>query len=151
MNNTANLNSGAMSTTESRGPRSILRSIGAVFAGILAIFVLSLGTDVVMHATGVFPPGFQPMSTPLWVLAMAYRIVYGIAGGYITARLAPHKPMGHALALGLVGIVLSTIGVASTWNGGPEYGPKWFSLALIAISVPCAWLGGKLRLRQLGQ
>ena len=72
-------------------PHRTLKSIGAVFAGIIVVVVLSLATDILMHATGIFPPWFQPMTTPLWVLATAYRIVYGIAGGYITARLAPDR------------------------------------------------------------
>ncbi len=133
---------------ETNRPRYLIRSIGAVLAGVIAIIILSLGTDVVMHATGIYPPWFQPMSTPLWLVATAYRIVYGILGGYITARLAPARPMQHALALGIVGIVLSIAGLVGTWNAGPEYGPRWFPLALVAIALPCAWLGGKLRVMQ---
>jgi uncharacterized membrane protein required for colicin V production len=75
--------------SETKPPRGILRSIGAVLAGVVAVIVLSLGTDVVLHATGIYPPWFQPMAGGLWVLALGYRIVYGVAGGYIAARLAP--------------------------------------------------------------
>ena len=130
---------------ETQPPRRILQSIGAVFAGLVAVFVLSLGTDVVLHATGIYPPWFKPMSTPLWMLATAYRIVYGIVGGYIAALLAPNRPIGHALALGIIGVGLSTLGVVGMWNEGPEFGPKWYPLALVAISIPCSWIGGKLR------
>jgi len=80
--------------------KNTLTSIGAVLAGFVAVFVLSLGTDVVLHATGVFPPWGQPMSDVLLLLATVYRTVYGVAGSYITARLAPDRPMGHALVLG---------------------------------------------------
>lgn len=133
--------------SETQHPRRTLRSIGAVLAGVLTVIVLSLGTDVVLHATGIYPPWFQPMADALWVLALAYRIVYGIAGGYIAARLAPNRSMAHALALGVVGLALSIAGVAANWNKGREYGPKWFSLALIATALPCAWIGGVIRLR----
>lgn len=131
--------------SETNQPRSILRSIAAVFAGVVAVFILSLGTDMVLHATGVFPPWFQPMAGMLFMLALAYRIVYGVAGGYITARLAADRPMAHAIALGVVGLLLSILGTAGTWNKGPEFGPKWYPLALVATALPCAWLGGKLR------
>lgn len=124
------------------------KSFGAVFAGLILIIVLSLGTDILMHATGIYPPWFKPMSTPLWILATAYRIVYGIAGGYLTARLAPNRPMGHAFVLGLVGFVMSIAGAASTWNMGPEFGPKWYPILLVLIALPCSWLGGKLFVRQ---
>ncbi|HET6669975.1 MAG TPA: hypothetical protein VFH15_07050 [Pyrinomonadaceae bacterium] len=128
------------------GP-NILRSIAAVIAGLLIIFALSLGTDLVMHATGIFPPWFQPMATPLWLLALAYRSVFAVLGCYITARLAPNQPMKHAILLGVIGLFLSVVGVVSTWNAGPEFGPKWYPLALVASSLPCAWLGGKLARR----
>ena len=133
--------------SETRDSSRILRSIGAVLAGLLVIFVLSLGTDVVMHATGIFPPWFQPMAGSLWVFALAYRSLYAVLGCYITARLAPNRPMKHAMILGVIGVVLSTVGVASTWNAGPAYGPHWYGLALIASSFPCAWIGGKLASR----
>jgi hypothetical protein len=129
--------------------RSIARSIGAVFVGLLFIVILSLLTDVVMHATGIYPPWFQYMPDSLFLLATAYRIVYSILGSYLTARLAPHRPMLHALILGIVGTVLSIAGALTTWNKGSEFGPKWYPIALIVLAVPLAWIGGKLRVKQL--
>ena len=134
--------------SETQRPRRIGRSIVAVLTGLLAIVILSIGTDMALHATGVFPPAGQPMAGALWLLATAYRIVYGVAGSYIAARLAPDRPMRHALALGLVGVALSTVGAVVTSNEGPAFGPKWFSLGLIAIAMPCALVGGRLRDRQ---
>jgi multisubunit Na+/H+ antiporter MnhB subunit len=122
----------------------VLRSIGAVLAGVIAVVVLSIGTDLLLHATGVFPPWGQPMNDGLFVLATGYRVAYAVLGGYIAARLAPNRPMAHALVLGVVGVVLSTIGAAATWNKGPEFGPHWYPLALVVTALPCAWAGGKL-------
>jgi len=124
--------------------RNILRSVGAVVAGLLFVIIITTATDGLLHATGIFPPWGQPMSDSLFVLAFAYRIVYGIAGGYVTALLAPNKPVNHAVLLGVAGFVLSLAGAAATWNRGPEFGPKWYPLALIVIAIPTAWLGGKL-------
>jgi len=124
--------------------RSILRSVGAVLAGLLFVIIITTATDALLHAIRIFPPWGQPMSDSLFVLAFAYRIVYGIVGGYITARLAPDKPVKHAILLGVIGFVLSLAGALATWNRGPEFGPKWYPLALIVIAIPTAWLGGKL-------
>ena len=135
--------------TNTNQPRRLGRSIVAIVAGLLVIFVLSLGTDVVLHATGVYPPWFQYMPDSLFVVATAYRAVYSILGAYLTARLAPNRPMQHALILGVIGVVLSTLGAIGTWNKGPEFGPRWYPLALIALSLPLSWLGAKLRLMQL--
>jgi hypothetical protein len=130
-------------------PRRILRRIGAVLAGLLAIIILSSATDMALHATGVFPPSGQPMADALFLLATAYRIVYGVAGGYLAARLAPDRPMQHALTLGVVGLAISIAGAVATWNAGPAFGPKWYPLALIALALPCAWAGGRLREMQV--
>src|SRR5881628_928924 len=129
---------------ETQSPRRPLRSVGAVLAGFIAIFVLSTVTDVVLHVTGVFPPWGQPMSDGLFLLATAYRVVFSIAGCYIAARLAPDRPMWHALALGVVGIVVSGVATVVTWNKGPAFGPHWYPIALVLVSIPCAWAGGRL-------
>jgi hypothetical protein len=124
-----------------------LRGIGAVFAGLLAIIVLSTGTDVLMYAASIFPPpGEVPMQDALFLLSLGYRIVYSILGAYLAARLAPDRPMGHALALGVVGLVLSIAGAVLMW----EAGPVWFHFALIAVALPCAWVGGQLREMEVG-
>jgi hypothetical protein len=130
-------------------PSNIPRSIGALLAGFVFVFVLSIGTDVALHASGVYPPWFHAMSTSLWLLATAYRTVYCIAGCYIAARLASARPMMHAMVLGILGLAVSTVGVVSTWNRGPDFGPHWYPLALVATALPCAWIGGWLRVRQM--
>lgn len=130
--------------TEPERPRRPLRSIWAVLAGLLFIFIVTTVVDVVLHATGVFPPWGKPMSDGLFGVATAYRIVISIAGCYIAARVAPDRRMGHALVLGAIGVVISAIGAAVTWNRGPEFGPHWYPLLLVVVSIPCAWVGGKL-------
>jgi hypothetical protein len=130
--------------TEAKHPRRVLRSIGAVVAGLLFVIVITTATDAILHATGIYPPWGLPMAGSLFLIALAYRIIYGIAGGYITARLAPDRRMMHALILGLIGFGLSLLGTLATWNRGPEFGPKWYPISLIVIAIPTAWIGGKL-------
>ncbi len=133
-----------MSTTEGAPPRRLLRSTGAVLAGLVAVFVLSLGTDQVLHSLQVYPPWGQPLyDTGLLLLALAYRIVYGIVGGYVVARLAPRNPMRHALVIGIVGLVISTAGVIAATR--MDLGPMWYPVVLLLTALPCAWLGGLLR------
>jgi hypothetical protein len=134
--------------SDSEPRRRILRSILAVLAGFVAVVVLSVGTDELLHATGVFPPSSQPMSNALFLLATAYRCLYAVAGSYVTARLAPRRPMKHALVVGAVGLVLSLLGAVTTWDRGPEFGPHWYPLALVATALPCAWTGGRLGTRE---
>lgn len=130
--------------TSTHRPRRILRRVGAVAAGLLAIFAVTTVTDLVMHATGVYPPsGAPPMSSALFLLAFAYRFVFDVAGCWLTARLAPDRPMRHAMVLGAIGLALSIAGAAAMWTAGPH----WYPIALAASALPCAWLGGRLQRR----
>ncbi|MCU1240732.1 MAG: hypothetical protein JWO71_1458 [Candidatus Acidoferrum typicum] len=139
--------------SETHSPRRVLRSIGAVLAGMVVGIVITLGTDELLHVVGVFPPWGQSMVgfDGALLLATAYRVVYGVAGSYIIARLAPNRPMLHALVGGVIGLVVSAVGAVATWNSGPAFGPHWYPLALVVTALPSAWAGGKLRLIQLRQ
>jgi hypothetical protein len=120
------------------------RSIGAVVAGLLAVIVASIAADIVMHSVGALPATGQAMGHGHAALALAYRVVIGVLGGYVTARLAPHRPVAHAIVLGGIGTAISMIGVAATWSAGPEFGPKWYPVVLAATALPCAWAGGRI-------
>jgi hypothetical protein len=137
--------------SETQPPRRIGRSIGAVLTGIVVGIILTIGTDIALHAVGVFPPWGESMVgyDGALLLATVYRVVYGVLGSYIIARLAPDRPMRHALVAGAIGLVVSIVGAAVTWNKGPAFGPHWYPLALIVLAMPQSWAGGKLRVMQL--
>ncbi len=122
--------------------KNTFKSIGAFFAGFIAIFVLSYGTDTVLEAIGVFSSGPLPMygSESLIITILIYRLIYSVVGCYIAARLAPVFPMRHAIALGVFGFVFSLIGAIV----GRDLGPAWYLWGLVVFALPCAWLGGKL-------
>ena len=134
--------------SEAQPSRRILRSIGAILAGMIVGIALSIGTDLAMHSIGVFPPQDPAASGP-WLLATGYRTIYGILASYIAARLAPDRPMQHALLLGAIDFLVSVLGVIYSWNQGPEFGPHWYPITLVVLALPAAWLGGKLCVTQL--
>lgn len=122
---------------------SRLRSTGAVFSGLITVVVLSLGTDQVFHVLDVYPPWGAPMRNPgLCLLALSYRTLFGVAGSYIAARLAPRNPMRHAMVLGAIGFVLSLAGAIATIP--MDLGPAWYPVSLVVTALPGAWLGGIL-------
>jgi hypothetical protein len=130
-------------------PRSVWRSTFAVIAGFVAIFVLSLATDQVLHSLGIYPPWGEPMrETSLNLLALSYRLVYDTFGCYLTARLAPRNAMRHALILGGIGFVLSSLGAVGAIMA--DMGPAWYPILLALSSLPSAWFGGWLASRRQG-
>lgn len=142
-----------MATTSSLRPArhsNKLRSIGAVLAGILVGAIPSVLTDMLLSRLGVLPHLGQPAGDLPLLLATVYRTVYGVAGSYVTARLAPDRPMGHSLVLGILGFVVSFAGAVATWNRQPSLGPHWYPVTLVVLAIPTAWVGGKLWAMQLG-
>ena len=125
------------------------RSIWAVVAGVLVIIGVTTLVDIVLHAAGVFPPMEQPINDALALLATSYRIVISIGGAWLTARLAPDKPMKHAMILGYVGVALGLVGLVATWNLG--LGPRWYPIALVVLAIPQCWAGGKIYEMQSGK
>ena len=123
------------------------KSIWSVAAGVLFIIIVTTLVDVLLHVTKVYPPVDVPLDDQLSALATSYRIVISVAGAWLTARLAPDKPMKHAMILGVVGTILGIVGAVATWNKG--MGPRWYPVLLAALAIPQCWLGGWLRVRQL--
>jgi hypothetical protein len=127
----------------SAAPRSVGRSIAAIAAGFLTVVVLSLATDQALHVLSVYPPWGQPMHEPgLNALALAYRIVFTVLGGYVTARLSPDSSLRLVWILAFIGLFFGTVGAISTIP--MHLGPAWYPIALALTAVPCTWGGGAL-------
>lgn len=121
-----------------------LKSIGAVIAGFAALAILSTITDSVLQKTGVMKT--EPFDeNPVWLIAIivAYRTVFNTLGCYLAARLAPSKPMKHAIVLGIIGFVLTIVGLIVMW----DIPPRWYPISLIVLTLPAAWLGGKMAIK----
>lgn len=125
------------------------QSVWAIVAGVLFIIVVTTLVDIVLHVVGVFPPMTQPLNDALALLATSYRIVIGVAGAWLTARLAPGKPMKHVLILGVVGTALGLVGVVATWKLG--LGPRWYAMTLAVLAIPQCWAGGRIYEMQSGK
>jgi hypothetical protein len=121
-----------------------LRSAGAVVAGFATVVVLSMGTDAVLHSTGIYPPLDQPQGAWTLVVALIYRTAFTIAGGYVTAALAPRNALRHAVLLGAIGTLFGALGAVSMWS----YGEHWYPIALTVLALPSTTFGGWLKSRR---
>lgn len=121
---------------------TILKSIGAALAGILAGALPAVATDYVLESNGILPSDNLYVATWLVWVVLAYRIAYTVFGCYVTAKLAPKKPMAHAIAVGLLGAAVSAFGAYATRD--MNLGPQWYAWTLAALTVPTGWIGGYL-------
>lgn len=120
------------------------KSIGAALAGIIVIVILSVVTDYILESTGIFPPPDQGLFvTWMLMLALVYRSIYGVIGGYVTAAIAPARPMKLVIILGIIGTVASIFGAIAGW----DLSAHWYPIALVITALPTTWWGGKLKTR----
>ncbi len=132
------MTSDAASTEPAPGNR--WRSVRAVLAGTLAVIVLSLVTDEILHVLHVYPPWSDKMPEPgLNALALSYRCLFNVVGATVTARLAPRNPIFHLWVFGFIGLALGTLAAIVTVP--LHLGPSWYPILLAASALPCTWLG----------
>ena len=117
----------------------LLRSIGALAAGLVTLAALCVLTDKLLVAAHVFPSpeAHRPYTLALLAIVAAYCTLYTLVGGYVTARLAPTRPVAHAVILGMLGMALSTLGTLNQW----QIGDGWNAITLVAEGIPFCWLG----------
>lgn len=122
------------------------KSIGTVVTGFLTIAILSIVTDLIVEGVGLLPPATQPEAYLWWHLAIAlfYRSVYAVVGGYLTAKLAPSKRMTHVIALAVIGTIIGTLGTIANWDKAVMSG-VWYPVVLLITSPLFVWWGGTMK------
>lgn len=125
----------------------MLRSVAAVVAGFLYIGALSFGADVFLRQwmPTAFDSTGRVLSTSVLLLIIGYVGIFAVSGCYLTARLAPKAPMRHALVLGGLGLLFNIAGTIAFWDTAPA----WYHVISLALVMPYAWLGGRLRESEL--
>ena len=125
-----------------------LRGIGCLLAGMITGAVPAIATDFILERTGVFPSFAEQMEhgLPVWwmlLLALTYRLIYQTLGSFVTAKLAPDRPMFYVAIGAAIGFVVCVIGTIVMWDKGSH----WYPIALAVLTPPTAWLGGALATR----
>ena len=123
-----------------RNAVTILRSIGAVVAGYLVEGLLVM--TLVVLAVIIVPQWQETADGAYLATNMMLNVIAAIAGGYVCARLSPDRPLGHALALGLVTLLLGVLYALHmpTEASRPAL-PDWNGTAIAMIALPSILLG----------
>ena len=133
--------------------RPALRSIAAVVAGFIAASIVMLVIEttngrVLYPELGKVAEGMTDRDTiralmataPVgaFLVVIAGWILGGVAGGWVTARLAAQATIGHGLVLGSL---LTLAGIANNVMVPP---PLWFWIASLVVLMPAAYVGARL-------
>ena len=118
------------------------KSLLAILLGFLTAGLLCLGTHALFGLLGLFPPLGEQISIGfsdplmLWT-SLAYHTLYGMVGGYITARYARFRVFAISLLAStrLVANILVSVLLR-------QHYPAWYLLLVILVSFPAVWIGG---------
>jgi hypothetical protein len=127
---------------------SLLGHIVPVLVGVVVALVLTLVTSGMLAANGTLPPAdVAARNTRALLIVTLYRALFAIVGSHLAARLAPtgNPRIPYALAVGMVLLALNAVGAVTTRGQVP----LWYSLTAIALTVPCAILGGATAVRAM--
>jgi hypothetical protein len=132
----------------------ILRSLGAVFAGLLTVVVLVTVGEALGHWLFPMPPGIDTRNTesvrvameagkiPLATLAsvLVAWLVAALGGSWVAARQAGCAPLAHGLTVGAIelALALALIMLLSIPH------PLWIWAAALVGIPGAAWLGAWL-------
>jgi hypothetical protein len=126
----------------------MIRSVLAVLAGIGALTATSFAIEAAANPLmmRIFPHALPnraaiSQSLPASLFLFAYTALCVACGGYVTAWIGSRSPVRHALIMGVVQVALTVWAMLSLPNEAPLR--NW--LVAILLTVPCAWVGGRLR------
>lgn len=107
--------------------KGLFNGIAAVFAGFVAILLLSLFAEYALLKIGVYAEGRN--TTGMLLLAIAKDFIIGTIGAWFTIWLGRKHNLLHAAALAAVMIAIVLIPVSTNWGKNP----LWFSLTMLTL------------------
>ena len=113
-----------------------MRSAAAVLGGLLLFSIAS----VAFFQISGNPPDLWPGARAA-AIAIVYGGVFAFIAGDVAARLAPRKPMAHAVAFAALLLAVA----AASYSIQAEGASMWSLIATAVVSVPAAILGGLVR------
>ena len=118
-----------------------MKSVMSLAAGFILWSVLWVGSNSI--AMAVAPDHYaadgSTTSTPLLLTFLVLSVVFSLAAGRVTARLAPARRTTHGVILG---VLLTAVGVAVQFQYW-DVMPLWFHVPFLVCLLPASWLGAK--------
>lgn len=127
------------------------RSIAAVLAGIVTLTLLTFAietatTPLLMYAFPESLPTRDAMqaNVPVKLFILVYSTLCMIAAGYVTAWAARSNELRLAIVMAAIQVALTVWAMSAFY----QHAPLWAWLGGMALMVPAAWLGARLRMNR---
>ena len=133
----------------------MFRSVAAVLGGLLTMIVLVAAATMASVALmgGGAAAGGMPANPGSAYLAvnLVYSFAAAVAGGWLTARLAPSRPRLHVAVLAALMAMLSAVSMSQQQSAGASAQQSSGYLWTVAVlGILGVFLGGWLRTRGRG-
>ena len=116
-----------------------MRVILAIVAGWVANAFLVGVTEVLLWSTMRGAGGKLPGK--YYIIDLVCQCCFTVLGGYLCCRIAGSSRRAAMYGLMLLGLLIGGLFLPSSWTREPH----WYRIALLAVWVPCVWIGWRLR------
>lgn len=115
------------------------RVVVAVVAGWLTNAILVGFTEVLLwktmrHAGSALPGSY-------YIIDLIFQCCFTVMAAYLCGLIAGPSRPSAMFGLMLLGLLIGGLFLPSSWSREPH----WYRIALLAVWVPCVWLGWTLR------
>ena len=125
-------------TIREGGLRVLSAAVGAALVALLVVSAV-IGVSTALVSRMVSPDAVQSFV----ILALSIDLSFGIAGGYLAARVGRAAPLPAAFVFGVLAVAVSTLSGAGA--------TAWYVRALQVFLVPATLAGGWLRAQRLAR
>lgn len=122
------------------------KSTGAIVAGFVVTVSLAMAADemVLRFVTDARDAFGRVTDVRILIVMLTYTGLSAIGGSYATGRLAPSRPLRHAMILGAIALALTVVATFMFWDSGPA----WYHVIAVGMVLPSAWIGGAMAERR---
>lgn len=118
---------------------SVGRVVLAVVAGWLTNAILVGFTEVLLWKTMRGAGSALPRS--YYIIDLIFQCCFTVVAAYLCSLIAGPSRRSAMFGLMLLGLLIGGLFLPSSWSREPH----WYRIALLAVWVPCVWLGWTLR------
>lgn len=107
----------------------------AILVGLTEVLLWTVMLGTMMRRPGGKLPGSY------YIIDLILQCCFTVVGAYLCCMIARPSRRAAMLGLMLLGLLIGGLSLPPSWSREPH----WYRIALLAVWVPCVWVGWSLR------
>lgn len=123
--------------------KHVKASVGRLILAVVAGWVTNaflVGVTEVLLWTSMRNMG-RNLPGKYYIVDLICQCCFTVLGGYLCGVIAGPSRRVAMLSLMSLGLVIGGLSLPSSWSREPH----WYRIALLAVWIPCVWIGWRLR------